>query len=45
MICPNCKIGKLYWKSSNKDGSIKKVKCIICKKDFDFKKLHKGNKK
>ena len=39
MICPKCKISELYVISSNKDASIKIVRCKFCSKDFDFKKL------
>jgi hypothetical protein len=39
MICQKCKIGTLYVISTNKDKSIKIVRCKFCKKDFDFKKL------
>lgn len=30
MLCPKCKIGKLYIAKTKKDGTILKVKCIIC---------------
>ena len=44
-ICPVCNIGTLYVVISNKDGSIKLVKCKSCKKNYDYKKLQEKRRR
>ena len=44
MLCPYCRIGKLYIAETDKEGNIKKVKCIICEKVFAWN-LKKGKVK